>query len=204
LITKIRFVIASITLAAAAVWSVNAEEPAFRAKAAGEYVHQTVDKVTVGAKTFNTQELTAQAFGKKPDLLKYGVLPVLVVIENKRDKALDLQNLRVELVASDGRHVTSVSPEDITYLGTAGKKHPSVNPVPLPVPLPKKKNPLSTPDLLVRAFSAKVLAPGDTASGFFYFEAKPETGDSVYLNGMHDARSGQEIMYFEFPFEKGQ
>ena len=203
MVNKIRCVIASITLAGATMWCMAAED-SFRAKAASEYAHQTSDKVTVGAKAFDNEELTAEVFGKKADLLKYGVLPVLVVVENKRDKALDLQNLQVELVATDGRHVNSVSPEDITYLGTEGKKHPSVKPVPLPVPLPKKKNPLSSPELLTRAFSAKVLAPGDTASGFFYFEAKPETGDSIYLNGMHDARTGQEVMYFEFPFQKPQ
>jgi hypothetical protein len=201
LVTKIRYVIASITLAGALLAGA-AEDAPFRPKAASEYAHQAGDKVTVGAKAFDNEDLTAEAFGKKADLLKYGVLPVLVVIENKRDRALDLQNLQVELVAADGRHATAVSPEDITYLGTAGKKHPSVKPIPMNIPLPKKKNPLSSPELVTRAFSAKVLAPGDTASGFFYFEAKPETGDSVYLSGMHDARSGQEITYFEFPFQK--
>ncbi len=47
-----------------------------------------------------------------------------------------------------------------------------------------------------------MLPPGDTASGFFYFEAKPESGDSVYVNGLRDARSGKEVMYFEFELKK--
>jgi hypothetical protein len=46
-----------------------------------------------------------------------------------------------------------------------------------------------------------MLPPGDSASGFFYFEARPESGDSIYLNGLHEARSGKEIMYFEFPMK---
>ncbi|MGA8027885.1 MAG: hypothetical protein WB992_12135 [Bryobacteraceae bacterium] len=171
----------------------------FRAGVAGDYAHQSSDQVTVGAKPFDNEDLTAQAFGKKTDLLKYGVLPVLVVVENKRAKALDLQDIEVNLVGADGRHVTAVNPEDIPFLGKNGKRPSNV---PLPIPLPAKKNPLNAPEIVTRAFSAKMLPPGDSASGFFYFEARPEPGDKIYLNGLRDARSGQEILYFEFPLEK--
>ncbi|MBV9503279.1 MAG: hypothetical protein JO138_28225 [Acidobacteriaceae bacterium] len=184
-------VIAALTL--------TAEEKRFQAAAASAYSHQTSDQVTVGAKAFDNEQLTAQAFGKKTDLLRYGVLPVLVVIENKRSKALDLRNLEVNLVGADGRHVTAISPEDIPFLGTSGK-HPSESPVPLP--LPKKKNPLNSPDIVSRAFSAKMLPPGDSATGFFYFEARSEPGDKLYLNGLRDARSGQDILYFEFSMDE--
>jgi len=183
---------------AAALLSVLAvaSDKGFQAAPASDYAHQSSDQVTVGAKPFGSEELTAEAFGKKTDLLKYGVLPVLVVVENKRDKAIDLREIEVSLVASDGRHANSVSPEDVPFLATTGK-HPSQTGV--RVPLPKKKNPLDTPSIVERAFSAKMLPPGDSANGFFYFEAKPEDGDKIYLNGLRDARSGQEITYFEFP-----
>ncbi len=197
-----RFVISSIALSALLAGMVAvAADKAFQASAASDYAHQSSGKVTVGAKSFDNEDLTAEAFGKKADLLKYGVLPVLVVVENKRDQALDLRNLEVNLVASDGRHSSSINSEDIPFLATAGK-HPSQTGVRVPVPLPKKKNPLDTPSIVERAFSAKMLPPGDSASGFFYFEAKPESGDKLYLSGVRDARSGQEIMYFEFPIDK--
>ncbi len=149
----------------------------------------------------STGDQVADVFGKKVDLLKYGVLPVLVVIENKRQKTLDLRDVEVNLVAADGRHVSSVNPEDVPFLGTAGH-HPHKSPVPLPIPLPGKKNPLNSPEIVTRAFSAKMLPPGDSVSGFFYFEAKPEPGDSLYLNGLRDTPSGREILYFEFPIGK--
>lgn len=194
---KTRFLIPSIALVGALTallaWP---EEKTFHPGAAESYAHQTSDKVTIGAKPFNTEDLTSEAFGKKADLLKYGVLPVFVVIENKREKALDLRELEVNLVAADGRHVTAVSPEDIPFLGTDGK-HPGMSPV--RIPLPKKKNPLNAPEIVTRAFSAKMLPPGDSASGFFYFEARSEAGDRLYMNGLRDARSGQDILYFEFP-----
>src|SRR5690242_15503061 len=151
----------------AAIVGVSAEEKSFRPGAASDYAHQTSEQVTVGAKSYDTEELTAEAFGKKADLLKYGVLPVLVVIENKREKALDLRDLEVNLVAADGRHVAAINPEDVPYLAQRGAKRPSVTPR-TPVPLPSKKNPLNVPEIVERAFSAKMLPPGDSASGFFY------------------------------------
>ena len=197
---KSRFLIPSIALVGALTALLALpEDKTFHPGAALSYAHQTSDQVTIGAKPFNTEELTAEAFGKKADLLKYGVLPVLVVIENKRGEALDLRDVEVNLVGTDGRHVAAVNPEDIPFLGTAGK-HPGMSPV--RIPLPKKKNPLNAPEIVIRAFSAKMLAPGDSANGFFYFEARSEAGDKLYMNGLRDARSGQEILYFEFPFEK--
>ncbi|HEY3457219.1 MAG TPA: hypothetical protein VGK64_21755 [Bryobacteraceae bacterium] len=196
-----RFLIPSITLAAALLLGARAsdDEP-FRALAASEYAHQTVQQVTVGAKAFDSPELTAQAFGKKTDFLKFGVLPVLVVIENKRTDSLDLRQLEISLVASDGRHVAAVSPDELPFLAKNGKRRPSGPGIGgLPVPMPKKKNPLADDSIVARAFVAKMLPPGDSASGFFYFEARPERGDSIYLNGLREARSGKEIMYFEFP-----
>lgn len=196
-----RFLLSSITLAAVALLinfaaGARGEDKPFKPLPAGEYAHQAAEKVTVGAKAYDTQDLTAEAFGKT-NLLKYGVLPVLVVIENKRDKSLSLENLEVSLVGSDNRHVASVGPDQLFYLAGNGKRNPQKK-VPLPLPLPSKKNPMNSLDIVTRAFSAKMLPPGDTASGFFYFEAKPESGDSIYVNGLRDARSGKEIMYFEF------
>ena len=199
MIPRMRFVISSIALTAAAVIVAADNSQSFRAGAAADYTHQSSQQVTIGAKSFGTEELVSDAFGKKTTLLKYGVLPVLVVIENKRTKTLDLRNLEVNLVAADGRHVSAVNPEDVPYLGSHGKT--GGRQVPLPVPLPKKKNPLNSPEIVSRAFAAKMLPAGDSASGFFYFEAKPESGDKLYLNGLRDTPSGQDILYFEFPID---
>jgi len=192
-----RFVISSIALVASAAWAFGGDR-AFRAGAADQYAHQSANQVTVGAKSYDTLDLIQEAFGKKSDMLQYGVLPVLVVVDNKSAKALDLRDLEVSLVAADGRHATAVNPEDVMYVGSKARRP---NTIPTPVPLPKKKNPLSSPEIVTRAFAAKMLPPGDSASGFFYFEAKPEKGDKLYLNGMREARTGQEMLYFEFPLQ---
>jgi hypothetical protein len=178
--------------------TLSAADKMFHAGQATDYAHQVSDHVTLGAKPFDTEELTAEVFGKKADLLKYGIVPVLVVIDNGRDKSLDLQDIKVSLVSSDGRHADAMNPDDLQFQGR--HKHPTVGPVPrVPVPLPKKGNPLASPEVADRAFSAKMLPPKDSANGFFFFEARPEPGDKLYVTGIRDARSGEEIMYFEFP-----
>jgi hypothetical protein len=198
LISKTRFLILSIASLVALSVLFADDSKRFHAGQADSYAHQKSEDVTIGAKAYDNVDLVASAFGKKIDFPKYGVVPVLVVVENKRGQALDLRELEASLVAADGRHAKSVAPEDLFSLAVAGK-HPSPTGVHSPVPLPKKKNPLNSPEIVERAFAAKMLPPGDSASGFFYFEAQAEKGDKLYLNGFRDARSQQQLLYFEFP-----
>ncbi len=198
MIPTTRFVILSIAFAALG-WSASGSDGLFRPGPAEAYAHQSANQVTVGAKSYNTKDLVQEAFGKKSNMLERGVLPVLVVVENKSQKALDLRDLEVSLVATDGRHATAVNPEDVAFVGSKTRRP---NNIPTPIPLPKKKNSLASPEIVTRAFAAKMLPPGDSASGFFYFEAQPERGDKLYLNGVREARTGQEMLFFEFPLEQ--
>jgi hypothetical protein len=188
---------------AAMTLALGGTEP-FHVGSAKDYANQTSEQVTIGAKAYDNPTLQTEAFGKKLDLLHYGVLPVLVVIENKRQKAIDLRSIEVNLVSADGqRHATAVSPADLYSLGTPhGVRAPGRTQVPLPIPLPKKKNPFNSLELVERSFSAKMLPPGDSASGFFYFEATSEPGDKLYLNGLSELPSGHELLYLEFPLAK--
>jgi hypothetical protein len=205
-IRETRFLLLSIALTAALLpgSAASDDKQPFQAGKAEDYAHQTSEQVVVGAKAFDNADLVADAFGKKVDLLKYGVLPVLVVVQNKRDKSIDLKNIEVSLVATDGRHVESISPDDVAFLAKNGKRRPKGpgEGLPIPIPLPSKKNPLAAPEIAGRAFAAGMLPPGDSVSGFFYFEAEAEVGDSLYVNGMKDARSRKDILYFEFPLKK--
>ena len=196
-----RYMCLSIALAVLCAAVAVSSEVRFHPGPAASYAHQESEKVTVGAKCFDNEDLVTSAFGKKIDFAKYGVVPVLVVIENKRDQALDLQGLEATLVAADGRHARAIRAEDLPFLATAGR-HPPSNAPRSPIPIPKRKNPLNATEISMRALEAKVIAPGDSASGFLYFEAKEEPGDKLYLNGMRDARSGNELLYFEFPLGK--
>ena len=64
-----------------------------------------------------------------------------------------------------------------------------------------KKNPLDAWEIEGRAFTAKMLAPGQTASGFFYFQTAGQRGSTIYLNGLAEAATGKELLYFEIPLQ---
>src|ERR1700728_4834511 len=65
---------------------------------------QTNDHVTVAVVAYDTEELAHTAFGKlNPN--QYGVLPILVIIQNDTDQALKLDHLDVDYTSFDGRHI---------------------------------------------------------------------------------------------------
>jgi hypothetical protein len=44
-----------------------------------------------------------------------------------------------------------------------------------------------------------MLPPGQSASGFFYFQTGFTRSSSIYVSGLKDAKSGEELFYFEIP-----
>jgi hypothetical protein len=172
----------------------GSDAPAWHPGKASDYSNQANEKVVIGVKEFSNPDEAAAVFGPKVDLNKYGFLPVLVVIENHRSQTLDLQALEVELVAPNGNHVKPVPADEIPYIAKPGQR-PSMQK--LPFPTPKKKNPMAGGSLSERAFAAKVVPAGDSASGFFYFEAHPEPDLKLYLSGLKEMPSGHELFYFE-------
>jgi len=53
--------------------------------------------------------------------------------------------------------------------------------------------------LFYGAFAAKMLPPGQSASGFFYFQTGFMRSSTLFVSGLKDAKSGEEIFYFEIP-----
>ncbi len=171
----------------------------FRPGPASSYpAKQTNDHVTVAVAAYDTEELAHTAFGKlNPN--QYGVLPVLVIIQNDTDQALKLDHLEVEYTGVDGRHVEATPADEVQTLG--GAERPNV-PIGSPIPIHRKhKNPLNVWEIDGRAFAAKLLPPHESANGFFYFQTTHRPGSKFYLTGIKVASTGQEILYFEIPLE---
>jgi hypothetical protein len=103
-------------------------------------------------------------------------------------------------VASKAR-VEATPARDVKY--ARGVQRPSVygGPPGLPPIIRGKKNPLNTWEIEGRAFSAQMLPPGQTASGFFYFQVDSQPNASVYINGLLEAKTGKELFYFEVPLQ---
>jgi hypothetical protein len=191
-----------IVLLSIAAWAGDdKDKDRFAPAAASSYKgSQTNEKITMAAVPFITEEQMHMAFGKaNPN--KYGVTPVLVVIENGTGKALRL-DLQADYIGPDGKHVDATPASDVTFIGGSGKapKMPGSNP--LPFPRGSKKGPLNTWEIEGRAFNAKLVPLGEKVYGFFYFQADYLPGSKIYLTGISDASTGKEFLYFELPLEK--
>ncbi|WP_321478294.1 hypothetical protein [uncultured Paludibaculum sp.] len=157
-----------------------------------------IGKLKIAAVRYESDTETKQAFGKvNPN--EYGVLPVLLILENVGDQTLLLDRMKV-VYQYPGNEVLPIAATDLPYLlgvkrPNSGVKYPS------PIPLPKKKNPLSAIELQTRAFAAKTIIKGDSASGFFYFETRYRKSAVIYVTGIREAITNKELFFADVPLD---
>jgi hypothetical protein len=195
----------ALLMSIAAVLAPNKAAPADKDQAkftvgpaAGYPAHQTSEKVTVAAEAYDTADKTRTVFGKlKPD--QYGILPILVVIQNDSGQSLRIDRIRVDYVAPNGSHVDATPARDVRYLSGTRKPNVVTGPLPTGGRISRRKNPLDAWEIEGRAFSAKMIPPGESASGFFYFQTGHRAAAKLYVTGITEASSGRELLYFEFP-----
>jgi hypothetical protein len=159
---------------------------------------QTNNDVTIGAMTYETEALAKNAFGKM-NPYAHGILPVLIVIQNDSKVAIRLEQMRAEYITSDRERIDATPSRDVPYLRSPHR--PTMVPSPIPGIAKRPKNPLGGPEIEGRAFSAKMLPPGESAFGFFYFQTGHNRGGKIYLTGLQEAPTGKELLYFELPLD---
>lgn len=183
-------------LSIVALYGGDKDATPFKPSAASSFANKlTIDKLTIAAETYVTDEQAHSAFGKL-NPYEYGILPVLVVMQNDGDKVLRLDRIKVEYVIPRGDRIEATPAQDVPY--TRAPKRPNVG-NPLPIPRRAPKNPLQKFEIEARAFSAKMLPPGQSAYGFFYFQTSDRSGATLYLTGVYEAGTNKELFYFEVP-----
>jgi len=172
-----------------------ADKASFKAPAAADMPHkQTVEQLTIGVDPYVSGDKVKLAFDKLVPY-QYGVLPVLVVMQNDTGKAIRLGNLRVEYVGPRGNRAVATPAKEVKYaIGPDSNPGRMVGPIQV-----KRKNPLDVWEIEGRAFAAEMLPPGNTASGFFYFNTGIQPGSTIYITGLAEAGTGKELIYFEVP-----
>jgi hypothetical protein len=180
----------------------QAADSSFEAPALPATHPQTTGGVTIGALQYATSAAIKQAFGKM-DPLRYGVLPVYLIIENKSGKTVSLKNLKAEYRDAGGTRVEATPAEEVRYVGS-GPTKPNINPSPLPYPRrPRvKKGPLNNSVFEERALAAQVLPDGDTGRGFLYFQTGFRDGATVTISGLRETASGTDLFYVEIPLSQ--
>ncbi len=183
----------------AAAFAADKEQP-FRAAPAASYAHhQTNSAITIAVDPYNTEDKIKTAFGKV-NPYSFGVLPVLVVIQNDGDKAIRLDRAKFAYVPPDGARIDATAARDVRYAN--GPSRPPIVPGPTgPKPGRVKKNPLDAWEIEGRAMAAQMLPPGQAASGFVYFQTPLQVGSTIYVSGLVEAATGKELLYFEIPLK---
>ena len=172
----------------------------FQARPVSEYPHkQTSEKVTIAVEQFITDDQTKDAFGKV-NPWRLGILPVLVVIQNDSAVAVRIDRIQFTYILPDRSKVEATPAAELRFLKSF--KPPTNNPQFPKIPGlgGKNKNPLAGWEIEGRALSAKMIPPGQSASGFVYFQIPNSSAAStLYVSGLINAISGAELYYFEVP-----
>jgi hypothetical protein len=193
--------LALVLAGAAACVAADKDKAVFQPGPAASYpTRQTISNVTIAAVPFETDEQARPAFGKN-NPYKYGILPVLLVIQNDSDDAINLENMKVEFVGPDRSHLASIPANEVRYVAGADKPRVMSGPAPTGPKIRRRKNPLDSWEIEGRAFSARMLPPKQSASGFVYFQTGMRRNSQVYVTGLREARTGKELFFFEIGVE---
>jgi len=186
----------ALLMSIAAAFAADKDRAAFHPPPAAGLEHrQTNAQITIGADPYVAPDKAKTAFGKL-DPYQYGILPVLVVIQNDSGQTIRLDRLKAEYVGPNRDRVDATPAKDVRYL--RGPNRPSVIPGPIGK-ISSKKNPLDAWEIEGRALAAQMLPAGQSASGFLYFETGLQRGATIYLSGLTEAATGKELLYFEIP-----
>jgi hypothetical protein len=160
--------------------------------------HQSSEKITIAAEPYETDEQTKPAFGKV-NPWRLGVLPVLIVVQNDGPDSINLEKIQFAYELPDRTRVENTPAQDVKYVN--GAQQPKARPNPIGRnSISHPKSPLAEWEIEGRAFAAKMLPSGQSASGFVYFQT-PRTSAAahVLVSGLMNAVSGKELYYFEIP-----
>ena len=200
---KLFFAFLSIaTLAVVTPLAAEKDAKPFRPAPASSYSsHQTVAGLKLAAVSYESDADTKPLFGGKVNPNEYGILPVLLVLENTGPETLLLDRMTVRYQTSDRQQLQPMPARELPYV--LGVKRPSTGPsYPIPIPLPKKRgNPLSAIEFESRSWAAKSLIKGESAHGFFYFETRHQRNAILYVTGIREGGTGQELFYAEIPID---
>jgi hypothetical protein len=164
------------------------------------------ERVAIAADPYDTRE-KASIF--RVDYLKYGFMPIRVIVTNNGDKPISLAEARIHFITSDGEKIPAALPSEVerasTFDAKAGKK------IPLPAPLPPIHGKVKTSaknieeDFATYEYAALAVEAHTTRAGFLFYDMKgmanPLRGAKLYLRRLQGS-DGKELFYFEIPFDK--
>ena len=163
---------------------------------AGEYPsHQSLQKVVIGARAFDTEAEILSVFDTKK-LYQKQIMPVLVVIENNSDFAIRLSASDIYL-SDDGVNRRSI-PYAKVLLDIAKKKKGAYSSHE-DILLRNIKNKNMVADFERKSFGEKLIPPYGSDFGIVFFELiQLNAGTRIYIPNITNLETQEYLMFFEF------
>lgn len=163
---------------------------------------EKVSGLVLAADSYHDEDRAKLAFGSKAKPQDNGVLPVLLIVRNDSPKTINLQGMRVEYHADRARSA-AIPAREVPFVRGVQRPRAQGSPLPGRVSVRRGKNPLDAQEIQDRAFAAPILPPGETAWGFFYFQALYRENAMLYITGLTEAGTGNELFFMEVPVNAG-
>ena len=193
-------------------YSVAAEKKAPPAKPAAQYdafdAHEK-EQVTIAADPCD--DPADCKFFRLP-YVQHGLLPVRVIITNDSDRALSLDDARLQFISVNNDVIPAATPEDINrrLFNIKNTKSSSI-PMPAPIPaIPIHHAPVDkkiTQDDTDFGFQGTVVNAHSTLAGYLFYDIKPLAdpalrGAQFYVKMIHSQDMKKELFAFSIPFDK--
>ncbi len=145
----------------------------------------------------------------KVDYLRYGFIPIRVIITNFGDRPISLSDARILFVDSSGVRIQAAEPEDVERrIGYPGPNQGHTIPVG-PIKLhthSKSKTGKVESDFDEFEYAALAVEPHTTRAGYLFYDINglgpdPLRGASLTLSRLHNA-DGRDLFFFQIPFDK--
>lgn len=142
------------------------------------------------------------------DFLRYGFLPVRLIVTNLSDKPISLNQARIDFLDSAGDRIQAAIPEDverrISLRDQVGANIP-IGPLKLHTK-PKYSDQKIETEFNRYEYASIVVDPHSTRAGYLFYDIdglgpNPLHGASLYLTDLQDS-TGHQLFYFQIPFDK--
>lgn len=195
-----------LCLPAPALLAAKKAPPAPDASAVAARDAHDKDKVTVAAEPFDTR-------GKgdffRNDYVGHSILPIRLFVKNDSDTPLDLSDVRIQFISSDGTKLPAATPEEMNrrlfrFKDLQAKRVPGTPITYHSTPVDKKIQ----DDDRDFSFSQTTIAPHSTATGFLFYDVK-ELDEPVMRHAEIDLKQAHfndakhtELFSFTVPLDK--
>jgi hypothetical protein len=123
------------------------------------------------------------------DYMRYGFLPIRLVVTNESDRTLSLEEARILFQTVEGINIQAADPEDIDRRTTDISPLGKIIPLPAPLPpihrKPRSKDPKIEQDFKDFEYTDALVEPKSTKSGFLFYDVQgiknPLRGGSLLL-----------------------